>query len=216
MAPISSERRTVRLSVRLSLCLSIHSVGSSVRLSVVLFARCVPTFLSFVASARSYPSASLRNGNAFCFSFTLSSTEGERARDSFNNPAARSEIYYFRTTLLDKSIWLTLSFFPFVSLRPTDERYTFSFLPFSFFSSSPARHNRAGPPASSRTSVQGDLIKRGRTTTSPEVLSVWALRLKFLFVTKKFREQSPREWDDRCGKLSIDRSKPKILKTSRR
>lgn len=111
MAPISSERRTVRPSVR-----------SSVRLSVRPYAR--PSVRgcrlhsSFVASARSYPSASLRNANAFCFSFTtLTTPEGERARDSFNNPAARSEIYYFRTTLLDKSIWLTPSPLP-PSLSP--------------------------------------------------------------------------------------------------
>lgn len=87
------------------------NVGLSIRPSVRpsrRFVRGCRLHSSFVASARSYPSASLRNANAFCFSFTtLSTPEGERARDSFNNPAARSEIYYFRATLLDKSIWLT-------------------------------------------------------------------------------------------------------------
>lgn len=114
---------------------------------------------SFVASARSYPSASLRNANAFCFSFTtLSTPEGERARDSFNNPAARSEIYYFRTTLLDKSIWLT----PSPPSRPPGAPValvvplSLSLVFFLFL-----RAASASRPAGSRTSVQGDLIKSG-------------------------------------------------------
>ena len=172
--------------------MSVHPFCSSVRPSVgrPVCAVCttgaaalVAAFLlsSFVASARSYPSASLRNGNAFCFSFTPlppsllslspSSIEGERARDSFNNPAARSEIYYFRATLLDKSIRLMLilslslllSIRPFVSLQhqPRLSLLFFSFLslllfaaPLSFLSSQPRP-----PSVLSRTSVQGDLIK---------------------------------------------------------
>ena len=168
--------------------MSVHPFCSSVRRPVCAVcttgaAALVAAFLlsSFVASARSYPSASLRNGNAFCFSFTPlppsllslspSSIEGERARDSFNNPAARSEIYYFRATLLDKSIRLMLilslslllSIRPFVSLQhqPRLSLLFFSFLslllfaaPLSFLSSQPRP-----PSVLSRTSVQGDLIK---------------------------------------------------------
>lgn len=105
----------------------------------------------------------------FPLTLSLSSTEGERARDSFNNPAARSEIYYFRATLLDKSIrlMLTLSLapplYPSLCLSPTPTTaLSFSFfffsslsLLFSFFSFSLIR-NRVRRP---RTSVQGDLIK---------------------------------------------------------
>lgn len=181
MAPISSEPSD-RPIVRPSIPVSVHPFRwvrwSRPSVHDAVCTLCVAAFLSFVASARSYPSASLRNGNAFCFSFTLRSPEGERARDSFNNPAARSEIYYFRTTLLDKSIWLTLSFplslspsfslFPFVSLRFTDEQGTFSlFNHSSSFLLHPTPQPR--PPdsaASSRTSVQGDLIKCAREPQS--------------------------------------------------
>lgn len=92
---------------------------------------------------------------------TLSSPEGERARNSFNNPAARSEIYYFRATLLDKSIWLTVSLATLLAypLPSNGHRRLCRFCPgSSFFSLSRLRN--AGGPAGSRTSVQGDLIKR--------------------------------------------------------
>jgi len=126
VAPISSERRTVHPSVYPFVRPSVHPfVCPSVRPSVC---SCRLLHSSFVASARSYPSASLRNANAFCFSFTtLSTPEGERARDSFNNPAARSEIYYFRATLLDKSIWLTPSPPPVAPVTPIVPRRFFSF-----------------------------------------------------------------------------------------
>ena len=77
----------------------------------------------------------------FSLSLSPSSIEGERARDSFNNPAARSEIYYFRATLLDKSIRLMLilslslllSIRPFVSLQHQPR-----LSPFLLFSFSPS------------------------------------------------------------------------------
>lgn len=108
----------------------------------------------------------------FSLSLSPSSIEGERARDSFNNPAARSEIYYFRATLLDKSIRLMLilslslllSIRPFVSLQHQPRLSPFLFFsflslllfaaPLSFLSSQPRP-----PSVLSRTSVQGDLIK---------------------------------------------------------
>lgn len=165
MAPISSEP-SVRPIVRPSIpwCLSVHSSGP-VRPSV-RGPRSCGTSRSLARLLRPYPSASLRNGNAFCFSSTLSSPEGERARDSFNNPAARSEIYYFRTTLLDKSIWLiplslSLSLPPTLWPRPplsflvhpTPE----TFFPFAF---TPFLLHPDRVPACPRTSVQGDLINR--------------------------------------------------------
>jgi len=154
VAPISSERRTVHPSVYPFVRPSVHPfVCPSVRPSVC---SCRLLHSSFVASARSYPSASLRNANAFCFSFTtLSTPEGERARDSFNNPAARSEIYYFRATLLDKSIWLTPSPPPVAPVTPIVPRRFFLFLR--------AASAASGRPVDSRTSVQGDLIKLGLT-----------------------------------------------------
>lgn len=153
MAPISSERRTVHPSVRPSIR---PSVRPSIRSYVYPSVRGCRLHSSFVASARSYPSASLRNANAFCFSFTtLSTPEGERARDSFNNPAARSEIYYFRATLLDKSIWLTPSPPSVAPVTPIVPRRSFLFLS--------AASTASGRPAGSRTSVQGDLIKLGLT-----------------------------------------------------
>lgn len=114
---------------------------------------------------------SLLRPSPLLLSLSLSSTEGERARDSFNNPAARSEIYYFRATLLDKSIRLmpTLSLapplHPSLCLSPTPTTaLSFSFLFFSFFS--PLLflfflpHSQPRPPSVlSRTSVLGDLIK---------------------------------------------------------
>lgn len=143
------------LQLVLNVGLSVHpSIRPSVRPFVRPSVRSCRLHSSFVASARSYPSASLRNANAFCFSFTtLSTPEGERARDSFNNPAARSEIYYFRATLLDKSIWLTPSPPPVAPVTPIVPRRFLLFLR--------AASTASDRPAGSRTSVQGDLIKLG-------------------------------------------------------